>query len=179
MTTAQLLYVKDSRAPAPIQDEVRAVIRRSFAALLITVMVAGCGSANTALSPTPAVDLSGTWSGAVGAGSGGGTALRITWMANEAGATVSGTATLSTSPAVTDIKFVGSLTGTLTGSHISLMYAAAAEGVPATSGCSVAGGGSAVVSDATMSGNLSVTFSSCDALGLRPPAGNQFTLTKQ
>jgi hypothetical protein len=143
------------------------------------VLLAGCGGASPAPSPGTLLDLSGTWSGTVGAGSGGGRALRVTWVATETGSTVSGAATFSTSPAVTNISFNGTLTGMLTGSQLTLTYSAPPGSVPTSAECFVSGRGAADVSNSAMSGSLDVSFVSCDSLGLEPPLSNKLTLTRQ
>jgi hypothetical protein len=155
-------------------------IRKSAMSLLVVTIVAACTSSSTAPSQNPALDLAGTWSGVVGAGSGGGRALRVTWAANQSGNSVSGPATLVTSPAVTDITFSGTLAGSLTGNRLSLTYMGVPGGVPGSPSCSVSGTGSATTSGSSaISGILDVSFVSCDALGLQPPANDQLTLTRQ
>ena len=125
------------------------------------------------------LDLTGTWSGVVGAGSGGGRALRVTWSATQSGNSVSGPATLLTSPPVTNLSFAGTLSGTVAGAQLSLSYVSSPGGVPGSSTCSLSGNGAAAIGANTMSGNLDVAFMSCDGLGLAPPMSNQLTLTKQ
>jgi len=48
------------------------------------------------MAPAPPVDLSGTWFGVIGQGSGGGRALRVTWTATQDGSTASGPASVLT-----------------------------------------------------------------------------------
>jgi hypothetical protein len=144
-------------------------------ALMLTGMIA-CGGSNAAPSQNAAAQ--GTWSGTVGAGSGGGRALRVTWSASQNGSAVSGPATFLTSPAVTAISISGSLTGSLTGNQLSLKYIGSPEGVADSAGCSVSGTGSATISGSSISGSLDVTFSSCDSLGLLPPADDALNLAK-
>jgi hypothetical protein len=152
------------------------LIRVSLAAVLIGG-AAACGSSS---SPTPAaIDLSGTWTGTIGAASGGGNALRTTWTIAQAGAMVSGPATVSTSPAVSNVAFRGTLAATLAGSQLTLALAPTPADIQGAPGCTVSGSGSASVDGRTMSGTLTVTFTSCEPLGLQPPASSQLTLTKQ
>jgi hypothetical protein len=147
---------------------------------LFVATVAACTGSTTAPSQNPSLDLTGTWSGVVGAGSGDGRALRVTWTANQSGNSVSGPATLMTSPAVTDITFSGTLAGSLTGNRLSLTYMGRPGGVPGSASCSVSATGSATTNGASaISGILDVSFVSCDALGLQPPANDQLTLTRQ
>ena len=124
-------------------------------------------------------DVSGTWAGLVGVGLCGGNALRVIWMANQSGNSVSGPVTVSTSPAVTNVTFGGTLSGTLTAGQLSLAYSSPPGSVIGFGACSASGTGSAIVSNDTMSGNLSVTFTSCEGLGLQAPANSQLTLSRQ
>jgi len=145
---------------------------------VLALMLASCGG--SAISPSENFpNVSGPWSGVVGAGSGGGRALRVTWSASQSGAgNVSGPATLQTSPAVTDITFSGTLTGSLTDHRLSLTYVATGT-VPGAANCSAAATGSATLVNNTISGNLDVSFMSCDGLDLQPPSSNLLTLTRQ
>lgn len=145
---------------------------------LLTMTLVDCGGSNTAPSAS-SLKLSGTWSGIVGAGSGGGRALRVSWMASQAGRAVSGPATLLTSPAGTDLTFAGTLAGTLDGTRLSLTYTALPGSIPGFPDCSVTAKGSGEATSSTISGSFDVTFTSCDALSLQPPTLDQFTLTKQ
>jgi len=146
-------------------------IRRTFFSLM-PLLVASCGGAGT--MPSPPVNLSGTWSGVIGQGSGGGRALRVTWTATQDGTTASGTASVLTSPPVTDVMFSGSLTGKISGSQVS--FTLSAEPLPG-SDCSLSGTGSASATPGTLTGNLNVQFTSCGAL--EPPSNNQLVLAKQ
>ena len=150
-------------------------IKKLIAVGSLAATLAGCGSMAT---PSPSLDLSGSWSGVVGSGSGGGRALRLTWTATQTGNTVTGPATLTTSPAVTDLTFTGTLTGTLSGTQLSLTFAAPAGSVPAMPQCSVSARGAGASTTTSISGQFDVMFVSCDALGLQPPITDQFTLTK-
>ena len=149
-------------------------IRASVVGVL-TMAAASCGS----IVPVPSIDVTGSWSGVVGAGSGGGRAVRVTWSANQTSTNVSGPATLLTSPAVTDITFSGTVSGTLNGVRLALILAAAPVGVPGSPNCTATGTGTANALGDTITGILDVAFTSCEALGLQPPSSNQLTLTKQ
>src|SRR5205823_10288394 len=126
-----------------------------------------------------ALNLNGTWSGFVGAGSGGGNALRVTWMATQSGSSVSGPATMLTSPPVTNIAFSGTLTGMLIGSQLTLSYVGSPANSLGFGECLLSANGSGVASSGTIAGNLTVTFASCAAVSLQPPASSQLTLTKE
>jgi hypothetical protein len=124
------------------------------------------------------VDLTGIWSGVVGAGSGGGRALRVSWSATQSGSSVSGPATLLTSPPVTNVTFAGTMSGTQSGTQVSLSYVSP-PGVPGSATCSVSGHGGVAAGGNTMVGTFDVVFVSCEGLALEPPVSNQLTLTKQ
>lgn len=151
---------------------------RGFAASLLVMVIACCGGSSTAPSQNPPLNLIGTWSGVVGAESGGGRALRVNWTASQGGSTLFGPATLLTSPAVTNITVAGTLTGSLTGNQLSLGFTGSP--VPGSASCVASGTGSATISGgSTMSGRLDVTFASCESLGLQPPTDDQLIMTKQ
>jgi hypothetical protein len=165
-------------AGAPMAQRIVQGVARTIRGLILGLLaITTSECSGSAIAPLgPPIDVSGTWSGVVGAGSGGGKALRLTWTATQTGEMVSGPATLSTSPAVSDLTFTGTLTGVLTGVQLSLSYAGSLSGV---SECSASGRGTAAAAGASISGKLDVTFSSCDALGLQPPADDQLALTRQ
>jgi len=146
---------------------------------VVGVLTMAAASCSGSIVPLPTVDVTGPWSGVVGAGSGGGRAVRVTWTATQTSTNVSGPVTLLTSPAVTDITFSGTVSGTLNGVRLSLILAAAPVGVPGSPNCTATGTGTANALGDTISGTLDVSFTSCDALGLQPPSSNQLTLTKQ
>jgi len=154
-------------------------VRRSVAVMLalLALVSVSCGRSPNAPQAS-SIDLSGSWSGVVGAGSGGGRALRLTWSATQTGGTVSGPATLSTSPAVSDLTFTGTLSGVVTGTQLSLTYVAPAGSVSGAPECVISARGLATTTNTSMSGQFDVTFAWCDLLGLQPPSSNQFTLTK-
>ena len=146
-------------------------IRRAFAAL-IPMLVTSCGGA--AMMPSAPVNVSGTWSGILGQGSGGGRALRVTWTATQDGSTVSGPASVLTSPPVTDVTFSGILTGSISGNQMSLTLTA--HPLPG-SDCLLSGTGAATVATGTLAGSLDVRFTSCGVL--EPPSNDQLVLAKQ
>lgn len=126
------------------------------------------------MMPSPPISLSGTWSGVIGQGSGGGHALRVSWTASQNGSTASGAVSVLTSPPVTDVIFSGALTGAISGSQVSLSLSA--QPLPG-SDCSLSGTGSAQIATGTIVGTLDVHFTSCGVL--EPPSNNQLVLTKQ
>jgi hypothetical protein len=139
---------------------------------VISILVASCSGA--AMMPSHPVNLSGTWSGVIGQGSGGGRALRVTWTATQDGIAASGPASVLTSPPVTDEIFSGVLTGSISGSQV--FFTLSAQPLPA-SVCSLSGTGSAAVATGRLAGSLDVHFTSCGAL--EAPSNNQLVLTKQ
>ncbi len=147
-------------------------------AALLAATSSACGGSGMGPSATP-TDLSGTWSGVVGSGSGGGRALRVTWSATQTGNTISGPATVTTSPAVSDVTFAGTLSGTLTGTQLSLSYASSAGNSAGAPDCSVSGHGTGSATGTSISGQFDVSFRSCELLGLQAPTSDQLTLTKQ
>jgi hypothetical protein len=157
------------------------MVNRIRAAVLVGALMttaSGCGGSAMSPSASPA-DLSGTWSGAVGSGSGGGRALRVTWSATQTGNAISGPATLTTSPAVSDLTFTGTLSGTLAGMQLSLSYASNAGNIASAPDCLVSGHGTGAAAGTSISGQLDVFFTSCELLGVQAPTSDQFTLTKQ
>jgi len=144
----------------------------SMLVLLLASVAAACGGSTT--GPSGSLNLTGTWSGVVGMGSGGGRALRMTWMATQQGSVLSGPVTVRTSPALPDTEFSGTLAGALAGDSLSLTLAAQPQ---AASGCSLSGAGSASSTTDTISGNLTLTFMACGTQ--EPPSNNQLVLTKK
>jgi hypothetical protein len=127
--------------------------------------------------PTDPVNLTGTWSGVIGQGSGGGRALRVTWTATQDGNTATGPVSVLTSPPVTDVTFSGVMSGTISGTQVSLTLTS--QPLPG-SDCSLTGSGSANggTGSSSVAGTLDVRFSpSCGAL--EPPANSGIVLTKQ
>lgn len=98
-------------------------------------------------------------------------------MAAQTGATVSGAATL-VKPA-TNVPAAGTLSGTLSGSQLTLTYSVPAGNVPVYLSCAVTGSGTATATDQTISGTLQTTFTSCLGSGLESPESPRLTLAKQ
>jgi hypothetical protein len=142
---------------------------------MVAVLALLAGACSSATGPTTDLILAGTWSGTLGAGSGGGRALRITWTISQTGTRLSGPVSVSTSPAVAAIVFDGTGTGTLTRSQLTMTLAAR----NGSSGCAVNGTGTAAASILAIDGTLDVTFTGCDGLDVEPPAGHHVTLAKR
>jgi hypothetical protein len=149
------------------------------AGVALVVAAVACSSSTTAPTPGPGFDLTGRWTGTVGAGSGGGRALRVVWTATQTGHSVTGAATLTTSPAVTDITIPGTLNGSVAENGVLLTFTAPRGSVPGSATCTVSGLGSATTASGTIVGRLPVTFSGCDGLNLQAPSSDQLTLSKQ
>jgi hypothetical protein len=149
----------------------RTWVGRTFVSV-ISILVVSCGKG--AVTPSPPMTLSGTWSGVIGQGSGGGRALRVAWSATQDGSTVSGPASVLTSPPVTDVIFSGTLAGRITGSQISLTLSA--QPLPG-SDCRLTGTGTAAIATGTLAGSLDVHFTSCGPP--EPPSSNELVLREQ
>jgi len=142
---------------------------------LVAVLAALAGACGSATGPTTDLILAGTWSGDLGAGSGGGRALRVTWTISQDGTQLSGPVTVSTSPALTPIVFDGTLTGSLSRSQVTMTLAAR----NGSSGCAINGTGTAAAGILAIDGTMDVTFAGCDELRVEPPNSNHVRLTKQ
>lgn len=153
------------------------MLRSWMIAVLIGLPLAGCGSDRGPSSPTP-TDITGTWTGFFGT-PGSGTALRVTWLASQSGSSVGGSMTLVKPMA--NVPATGPLSGTLSGSLLSLSYVVPAGSVNGYASCSISGNGTGTLSGSTITGTMSVTFTSCDGVnsGLAPPAASDLSLTKQ
>jgi hypothetical protein len=150
------------------------VVRRlSLTVSVLCALSAACGGSTTSSSQ---LNLAGNWSGLLGQ-PGSGTALRLTWVATQAGTTISGPATLL-KPA-TNIPATGTLSGTLRGTNLTLSYLVPNGTVPGFGACSITGNGSATATSSTISGALMLTFTSCAGSGLEPTGSDQLALTKQ
>jgi hypothetical protein len=147
---------------------------RTIGFIAVVAVVAGACRGST--SPSPPLDLGGTWSGMLGQ-SQSGSALRVTWTASQTGATVSGPATL-VKPAL-NVPATGTMSGTLVGSQLTLTYSVPSGGVPVYLSCTITGSGSATASNQTISGTLQTTFTNCLGSGLETPDSAQLTLTRQ
>lgn len=151
---------------------------RWVAAILWTIVMAACGGSTTPSAPTPQQrNLAGLWAGAVGLSAEDGRSLGLLWNAERMGdGQLAGTATLSTLPsAPAQITFVGTMTSVRKGDVFMLAYAPD-PGSPAGSGCVASATGTAHLEDFTLVGDLAVTYQSCDALGLQPPASSHLQL---
>jgi hypothetical protein len=147
-----------------------------FMLVVLIVPAAGCGG-ESATSPVQA-DVTGTWTGLLGP-SGSGSALRMTWAASQTGGSLAGPLTL-VKPAA-NAPATGPLTGTISGSQLTLSYVVTAGSVTGFPDCGISGMGSGTLSGLTITGTLMLTFTSCSGAssGLEPPASSQFSLTKQ
>jgi hypothetical protein len=84
-----------------------------------------------------------------------------------------------TSPAVSAISFSGTMSGSLSGTQLSLTYIGRPAGVSGVPDCTASASGAAAVDNTGISGRLDAMFSSCEGLDLQPPADDQVTLVRQ
>ena len=146
----------------------------ALAGALAILFSATCGNSN---SPSKIiVGLSGTWTGIVGQPMSG-TALRLAWTATQANTVVSGPATLvKPGPGVVA---TGAMNGVLSSNgRMTLTYVVAAGTVPGYPACSIIGAGNTDVTDSTISGDLTLNFTSCSGSGLEPTGSTQLSLTR-
>ena len=101
----------------------------------------------------------------------------MTWITTQAGAAVSGSATL-VKPAL-NVPAAGTMSATLSGSQLTLTYSVPAGSVPVYLSCTVAGTGSATATNQSITGTLQTTFTNCLGSGLETPESAQLTLTRQ
>lgn len=131
---------------------------------LAVFAAASCGHSNGGSTPTapstPALNLSGTWSGTF-AESGSTNSLRAAWTATQSGTSVTGVFVLDR-PDQPDVRLTGTLAGPLSGSQFTLTLtmpagAFTALGAPAT--CSATGTGtSAATTASSISATLALTY---------------------
>jgi hypothetical protein len=152
----------------------------------MVVAMAACGGSSMAPTPAPVptlpspTTLAGIWSGAVGVSSEDGRSLGLVWTAERKGEALSGPATLSTLPsAPVPLTFVGTLTGTRDRDQLLLTYASEPITVADGSSCAVSATGNAHVEGFALVGTLAVVYTSCDRLGLQPPASMKLQLLKK
>lgn len=148
------------------------ILAFALVATLLTTLGA-CGESST--TPSPPLDLSGTWSGLLGQ-AGSTSALRMTWVATHTGNSVSGIATL-VKPAF-NVQARGGMTGIVNGNQVILTYAVPPDSIHGFSSCEIAGLGNATGTSTSITGTLTLMFRSCTGTGLEPPGSNELRLTK-
>jgi hypothetical protein len=141
------------------------------AAVSLTLSAA-CGSKTTP-SPTP-LNLAGTWSGTlvIPESATTGSALALTWTASQNGVNVSGPHTV-THPQ-TGLSFSGTLTGTLSGTNLTLTMTVPRGNVPISPTCSITGVGVMSATTTSIAGTLTTVLSQCD--GFNFPANGTVPL---
>lgn len=152
---------------------------RWMIAVLFGSPLTGCVDVGRSLTSPTAIDLRGTWTGMLGA-QGSGSALRLTWVANQSGNLATGPMTIV--KPVPNVPATGPLGGVISsGDRVLLSYAVAVGSVSGLPSCSILGTGNGVVSGSTITGTMTLTFTSCDGAnsGLAPPTTNDLSLTKQ
>jgi hypothetical protein len=145
------------------------------AIVVLGLMALACDSSSSPAPSAAGLNLTGSWSGQLGE-QGSGSALRLTWVATQVGSSVSGTATLI-KPA-SGVPASGALTGSMTGSQLTLGFAVPAGGVPGFPACTISGTGSAAATNQSISGTLAVTFTSCGGSGLEPAGSDRLVLAR-
>lgn len=107
-----------------------------------------------------------------------GAALRLTWVVNQFDALrMTGPATLVKPGA--NVPAAGAMNGTLDGDHLALTYVVTPGTVPGFPTCTILGSGSATASSSSITGNLTLTFASCEGSGLEPTGSTLLVLTRQ
>jgi hypothetical protein len=80
---------------------------------------------------------------------------------------------------VSDLTFTGTLSGTVTGTQLSVRYVSNAGAIAGVPDCLVSGQGTGAALPMSISGQLDVVFTACESLGLQAPTSSQFTITRQ
>ena len=150
-------------------------MRNARLLLWLCVLATGACGDSTAPSP-PLINITGTWVGMIGEPRSM-NGLRMTWAAAQNGNTVSGIA--SVVKPVDNIPAAGILSGTMSINQMSLRFTVPSGSVQGFPSCSVSGAGSAVATDQTISGTLTLAFASCAGTGLQATGSDQLTLTRQ
>jgi hypothetical protein len=148
-------------------------MRRAFAAIALSGVVAACSSdKSTPVSPTPTINLAGTWTGDITAL---GSTARMSWALSQSDTAVSGPALLAL-PSGT-VLLNGFVTGTLNGTTLAYTISVGPGGVPSQPACAgqIAGTMTATIgTPSTLSGPSAVTTSNCT----QPFPGGTLTLTR-
>lgn len=149
-------------------------MRTAFAAVVVLgLLAAGCSDTSTTVTPSPGIDLTGTWIGNVTVL---GASTRLSWTLAQAGTAVTGPVLLGL-PTGT-VLLNGFLTGTLTGSSLTYTISIGPGGIPAQPACAGQIAGemtAAIAATSTLTGTSAVTSSTCAA----PFPGGPLTLTRQ
>jgi hypothetical protein len=147
------------------------------AALVLTCVLAAttfvaCGSKeeSTPTSPSPSVNLTGTFAGTVSDASGPG---RMTWQLTQSGAQVTGTFTATDD--TSGVAVTGDVSGTLSDTNLPVRMNTPAGRLPAPyTNCSIASEGTAQVTSTTINGTYTGRNSCTGTFGT-----GRFSLTKQ
>ena len=129
--------------------------------LLGALACAGCGDSMSPLEPTP--DIVGAWTGQIGSPMSG-AALRLSWTASQTGRTASGPARFVKPMVGTELP--GTMTGTINGNQVALVFAAAPGGVPTVPDCAASGRGTGTITRTFISGRFTLTATGCDSIGI-------------
>ena len=146
---------------------------------MLLVATLGCDddgpTSPTTIGTPPTVNLTGTWTGLLGA-QGTGTSLRATWTATQTNSAITGTIALSKPNA--NFEFNGTLSGTLSSNRLTLTFTVPRGNVPGIADCSMSGTGTADSTSTAIAGALSITYNSCQGFSATPTAVEPLTLAK-
>ena len=168
------------------------------------VWASGCGSnggsSSTVTSPS-GLNLAGTWSGTFGPFAatingvplpGRSNSWTCQWVAMQTGVNVSGPITFLVNTELSQPfpTLSGTLSGSLTGTQLTLALSVPSQGFSLFSPCSISSNGSVTAGTGTISGSLSDSFASCllvytpcdtvpACIAAGRPSNSQLTLNKQ
>jgi hypothetical protein len=152
--------------------------------IAMTMAIAGCGSGRgpdpvRPDAPLPTVPA-GFWAGTIGVSADDGRSLGLHWSASDAADGLSGTATLSTLPSASaQVTFVGTLNAIGDPKRLLLTYTAPPATFDGGSTCAVSGKGNAHLEGYSLVGDLEITYTGCERLGLQPPASTKLMLLRR
>ena len=157
---------------------------RSVFICIALIAAVSCGDSNkdnssgSPTSPTPTLNLAGTWSGTVREVGSTETLLQATWTATQSGSAVTGPFVLSRTGQT--IQLNGTLAGTLSGTQLALtltMPAGAFTPIGGPSTCSATGTGTSEATTATsVSSTLTLSYAA-SCVGTFTPTATSMQLT--
>jgi len=127
-------------------------------------------------APSKPLNLSGTWSGHIGQ-SGSMSALRLTWIAVQRGNEVAGVA-IVVKPRF-DVQVRGVITGTISGSRLSLTFLAESDfDVEGLTRCQINGLGNASAAENEITGSMQIVARSCTEIGIETTSSTELRLVR-
>ena len=142
----------------------------------------GSGSTNVTAPSTaaaaPAINLSGSWSGKLGADA---SAPSVKWTAAQTGSSVSGPVSLTfAGDDGTPHTIQGTMNGAMSGVQLSLSLSFPSGAFADIPGCTVSGVGTATPTSSSISSTMVVTFAApcIGTVSEKPTETDQLTLTK-